>query len=122
MIAVRPTINYTLLFVTGEDDIARFNNQQYRSCTVRYMAILTFHRKLNSVVLYQPTESVFSRESLYVTRPHYNSRLVKLRYDHLVAKTTQPVPSRYTRSSMCHDTTAGMVIVANRQNSVFLNH
>jgi hypothetical protein len=29
-IAVCPTINCTLLFVTGEDDIARFDSRRYR--------------------------------------------------------------------------------------------
>jgi hypothetical protein len=29
MIAVRPTINRTLLFVTGEDNIARFDSLRY---------------------------------------------------------------------------------------------
>jgi hypothetical protein len=28
-VAVRPTINCTIFFVTGEDDIARFDSRQY---------------------------------------------------------------------------------------------
>jgi hypothetical protein len=30
MVAVRLNKNYTLLFLTGEDNIARFNSRQYR--------------------------------------------------------------------------------------------
>jgi hypothetical protein len=35
-IAVRPINNYTLLFVTGEDDIARFDSRRYNNKTEQY--------------------------------------------------------------------------------------
>jgi hypothetical protein len=33
MVAVRPTKHCTLLFVTREDDIARFDSRRYSNCT-----------------------------------------------------------------------------------------